>query len=211
MTDSIQDTWNKFERWVSRYKKSCNKTFEEVDERGYSNNNENLFVCKWHEIDQDITMDFNVTETEISTRVANKISFLRGYLVDISFDGPSFMEYHTNFLTLQYPSRCNNAIGVWLDQDLDGEVELGAYFGFSDFDVSFFCKSIEDVDLSSMRGILPFDRMFIRRQKGIDWDSKSIDKFVEQVKEDLEFDYAVEIKIDGNDNKNILLLSFIWD
>lgn len=211
MTRSRQDTWDKFERWAYRYKKVCHKVIEEIFDCGYSDFDGGLFLQKWHELNQDIVLDLNVSESELSTRISNKINFLRGYLVDISFDGPEFMAQHSNFLTLQYPSKCNNSIGVWLEQNLEGEIEAGGYFGFQDFDVNFFCKSIKDVDLASMRNILPFDRMFVRRPKGQTWDTISVNNVVQQVKEDLECDYTVKIQTDGNEPVELLSTSFTWE
>ena len=207
MTRSIQDTWDKFERWAYRYKKVCHGTIEEMFDCGYSDFDSGLFLQKWHELNQDI----NVSESELYTRVSNKIKFLRGYLVDISFDGPEFMAKHSNFLTLQYPGKCNNSMGVWLEQDLEGEIEAGSYFGFKEFDVSFFCKSFKVVDLSSMRNILPFDRMFVRLPKGQNWDTDSVNNVVKQIKEDLEFDYSVKIQTDGNESGELLSMRFTWE
>ena len=66
---------------------------------------------QWYELNQDIIFDVNIPESELSTRISQKINFIRGYLMDISFDGPEFMAKHSDFLTLQYPSKCNNFYG----------------------------------------------------------------------------------------------------
>lgn len=210
MPNSIQDTWDRFERWASRFKKVCEERIEEMFECGYSDIDGGLFVCKRHEFGGDLLLDCTVFRSELSERISEKINFIRGYLVDISFDGPDFMARHSKFLSLQYPSQCNNAIGVWLEQDLEVEDEPGGYFRFQGWDVSFFCKEIRDVDLASMRNVLPFDRMFVRRPKGIAWDRASSKKFLRDVKSDLEFDYHVQVEMGKDLSYQLLTLEFTW-
>lgn len=210
MERSVQGVWDRFERWTKRYKIACHKAIEEMFKCGYSEFDNALYLRKWHELNQDIILDLNISESELSNRIYQKIDFLRGYLVDITFDGPEFMAKHSDFLTLQYPSQCNNAIGVWLEQRLDSEVEAGGYSGFQEFDVNVFCRSIADIDLASMRNVLPFDRMFLRRPKGKAWDVSSIRSIVQQVKEDIEFDYEVQVKPD-NGPKDLLSINFTWE
>jgi hypothetical protein len=57
------------------------------------------------ELNGDIILDLNLSESDLSTRISNKIKFLRGYLVDISFDGPEFMAKHSDFLTQRIVGR----------------------------------------------------------------------------------------------------------
>jgi hypothetical protein len=210
MTESIQDTWDKFERWAYRYKRVCERWVEEMFDSGYSDD-EGLFLRTEMELHCYSFSDLNISESDCYTRIKSKIGFLRGYLVNISFDGPEFMASHSRFLTLQYPSKCDNAMGVWLEQDLEGEIEAGSYFGFNDFDVSFFCKSLNDVDLASMRSILPFDRMSLRRPKGKAWDGACIAEVLDRLKYDLEFDYQVKIEPDEYESGEILYIGFTWD
>jgi hypothetical protein len=211
MTGSVQDTWDKFERWAYRYKKVCHRAIKEMLDRGYSDFDEGLFLQKWDELNYDIILDLNLSESDLSTRISKKLKFLRGYLVDISFDGPEFMAKHSNFLTRQYPSKCNNSIGVWLEQNVEGEIEAGGYFGFQGFDVNFFCESLEDVDLASMRNILPFDRMFVRRPKGQTWDAASINDVMQRVKYDIEFDYTVKIQAEHYKSGELFSIRFTWE
>lgn len=211
MTRSTQKSWDKFERWVSRYRKVSLRAIEELLDSEYPDFDGGLFLCKNFELNLDLIFDFHVLKSELSSRVENKISFLRGYLVDISFDGPEFVERHSNFLTQQYPSKCNNAIGVWLEQDLEGNLEAGSYFGFQKFDVSFFCKNIKDVDLASMRSILPFDRMFVRLPKGQTWDATTDKAMLEQIEEDLKFDYSVTIHPKDIGHGDLFSMNFTWE
>jgi len=211
MTRSIQDTWNKFERWSHRYKKVCHKVIKEIIKYDSSDLDKGLFLQNSHEFHQDL--GYYNSESELLTRISRKIDFLRGYLVDISFDGPEFMAQQSDFLTQQYPSRCDNSIGVWLEQSREGDIECGAYFGFQDFDVSFFCKSIKDVDLASMRNILPFDHIIVRRPKNQIWDKISVNNFVQQVNKDLEFDYTYTVEIHTHKNRPVRVFSmtFTWE
>ena len=102
-------------------------------------------------------------------------------------------------------------MGIWLEQELEGEVEAGGYFGFQEFSVNIFCQNMGDIDLASMRNILPFDRMFIRRPKGLVWDASNISDIVQQVKEDIEFDYLVQVEHGDDESKELLSISFTWE
>ena len=116
MIRSKQDTWNKFERWAYRYKTVCHRVIEEMFDCEYPNYDEGLFLRKSQELNQDIVLESDVSESkELSTRIYRKINFLRGYLVDISYDGPDFMAKYSYFVTLEFTSRCINSLGIWLE------------------------------------------------------------------------------------------------
>jgi hypothetical protein len=211
MAYATQDTWNKFERWACRYKNTCNKIIEEIFDFERSYFDDGLFLKEWFELDQATIFDLNLTKDELFQRVSNKINFLRAYLVDISFDGPEFMTNQSNFLSRQYASRCDNSMGVWLEQDPRHSAEAGGGFGFQEFHANFFCENIEDADFASMRNILPFDRMFVRLPKAKNWDISSANFLIEKIKNDLEFDYSAAIQIDGDELGALLSLNFNWN
>jgi hypothetical protein len=194
MNQSKQDVWKKFERWAKRYKNVCEKAINNMVNNGYYKFEDGLYLSfsKWYELNQDLLLDWGVSESELSNRISQKINFLRGYLIDISFDGHEFMTKKSDFFTLQYPSKCNHAIGIWLEQSMEGKVEAGSYFGFQEYDVNIFCKNVADIDLASMRRILPFDRMFLRLPKGKPWNALNISSVLRQVQEDIEFDYQIQ-------------------
>lgn len=208
---SVQNVWDSFDRWAHRYRKTCHQTIEEIFDCGYSDFDGGLFLCKQHELNLDLIFDFNITKSDLYDRITEKINLLRGYFVDISFDGPEFMYLHSRFLNLQYPSKCNNSIGMWFEQDLEGEIDAGAYFGFQGFDANLFCKSIEDVDLASVRNILPYNRMFVRRQKGKPWDTQSANSVLQQIKYDLECDYEVKINPEWSESNQLLMVEFNFE
>ena len=210
MTRSILDTWDTFNRWVCRYTKVCHTAINDICERGYSDSDA-LFLQEYYEINGDLWLDLEIAHSELYERISNKIAFLRGYLVDISFDGEEFMDRKSNFLSLQYPTRCNKAIGVWLHQELKKRMEAGAYFGFQESDVSFFCKDIKDVDLASMRNILPFDEMFLRLPAGRHWDASTADEVIEKINNDLGFDYSFSMKAGAKKDVELLVLNFTWE
>lgn len=210
VTCTIQDIWNKFDRWAYHYQKVCHRLIElHFNSESFDSCND-LFLSQGNGLRQDIISDLDLTEAQLYNCISHRINFLRGYLVEISNDGAVFMAVHSNFLTLQYPSRCNHAMGIWLEQPMEGEIEAGSYYGFQEFDVSFFCKSIKDVDLASMRHVLPFDRMLVRQPKGKTWDSIHTNELLTQIKEDLEFDYSVTIHADGELGE-ILNIEFDWE
>jgi hypothetical protein len=207
MTRAKLDTWTRFERWAYRYKKVCDKVIEEI---AAGVDIDELFLQKAYELHSGLILDWSKDESELSGRIDSRVNFIRGYLANISFDGPQFMSAHSKFLPLQYPSRCNNAFCVWLDQESEGELESGSYFGFQEFDVSFFCNSLDDIDLASMRSVVAFNRMTMRRPKGRHWDTVSVNEAVKRIKYDLEFDYSVETKADGDKSDELFFLKFTW-
>lgn len=212
MTQNKQDAWERFERWAARYE---NKSFEFIEKICSNEGNvfadNDLFIQKKEEVQRQLPLSL-LSESALQDRITDKIGFLRAYLVDISFDGPEFMNDKSNFLSLQYPGKCDNALGVWLEKDGESLPEdfLPSDY-FDKLNVSFFCKNINDVDLASMYSVLPFDRMFLRRPKGRKWDKAAIDMLIHQIKEDLEFDYSVKIDINHENDEELLMVSFIWD
>ncbi len=82
MADSIQTTWNKFERWQTRYTKTCYKAIDEMIEYedGYDPLEKELFLQNWYEYDLDLILDIGLSESDLQQRVLNRINFFRGYL-----------------------------------------------------------------------------------------------------------------------------------
>jgi hypothetical protein len=200
--------WDRFERWAQRYKRSCAREISRMCRKGYADG-PILFLLKHYEVQSDPVMDLDLGEDELNKRIDSRIAFFRGYLVDISYDGPAFMSRQSRFLTLQYPRRCENAVGVWLEEDTKGEVEPWGYHGFRSFDVSFFVNSIEGVDLASMRGVLPFKWMYLRKPKGQAWTQKECRKLERRLDYDLRFDgYEHDLRM--KKNGEFLTLTFKW-
>lgn len=213
MKNSIQDVWDRFEAWQRRYRRRCYQVIDEMEEQGYADPMEGLFLRKPQELCGDLISDFLLDSDDLKNRIDKKIEFLRGYLVDISFDGPEYMDKCSRFLPCQYPSRCNNATGLWLEQDLEHEpMEPGLYHGFQDFEVQIFCKKIVDIDLASMRSVLPFDILHARLPKGEGWTRESSNQLVSEIRSDLEFDEEqFDVDVIGYDRTEILTLSFKWN
>jgi len=214
MTNSIQQTWDKFERWQKRYTKVCDEAIDEIIEID-EYDSEGLFLLHCEELECGY-LDVNTpSKQELQKRIQNKINFLRGYLVDISFDGPQFMSDYSSFISMQYPSRCNNAYGVWLDQwseIKDEDVrESGDSRHFQGIEIGFFCNSLEDVDLESMNVILPFQRVVVRRPQGKKWDTESSDSIISQVNADICDDGYPEIQVNKEKFDEFLTLNLIWD
>jgi hypothetical protein len=208
MNSSLADTLDKYDQWRDNYKQVCDKAIIEMLENGNAGSDNGLFLCKWNEINKDLIADLTLPEEELEVRVVNKLNFIRGYMIDISFDGDQFVDEKSTFLSLQYPDKCDDSLGVWLEQDLDDRIETGGYYGFGEFNISFFCNKIEDVDLASMRGVLRFNKMYLRRPKGVNWDTENAKDVLQKIKNDLEFDYEVDITIDDSDYDELLLLHF---
>jgi len=208
MIGSLVDTMKKYRQWRDGYKQVCDKTINEMLDNGNAGSDNGLFLCKWSELNKDLIADLMLSEDELETRVVNKLNFIRGYMIDISFDGEQFVGEKSAFLSLQYPDNCRDVFGVWLEQDLGDKNETGAYFGFQEYDVNFFCKNIADVDLASMREVLLFNKMYLRRPKGVNWDTENAKDVYQKIKDDLEFDFEVDITIDDSEYDELLLLHF---
>ena len=208
MIGSLVDTLEKYRQWRDDYYEVCKKAIDEMLENRNAGSDNGLFLCKWSELGKDLIADLSLPETELETRVVNKLNFIRGYMIDISFDGEQFVDEKSAFLSLQYPNKCNDALSVWLEQDLGDKIETGAYFGFQKFDISFFCNDISDVDLASMREVLLFNKIYLRRPKGEKWGAESAKDVLHKIKNDLEFDYEVDITTGDGGYDELLLLRF---
>jgi len=211
VSKSTQDIWDNFEKWKDMYTYAMEDEIEKYLEDGYSDS-DFLFIAMCDDLAYDMLEVYIDLEEVIRDRVQNKIKFLRGYLVDISEDGADFMNNKSKFLSAQLPYKCDNAYGIWLRQGEDNE-EAGGYFGYQGNEMNVFCKNIEDIDLASMRNIQPFDKIFIRRPKGEKWTLKKAKEIRQLVKDDLEFDYDVKVKLGKElfDHDRTLLLNVVWE
>ena len=95
---------------------------------------------------------------------------------------------------------------VWLEQDREIEPVAGSFFGFQGDDMNIFCENVDDIDLASMRAVLPFDRIVIRRAKGERWTTKSATEALSRIEYDICFDEPVEIKLKGNKTDELLVV-----
>ena len=207
---SIQDVWDRFERWARRYGRVCTEKVAEMCERGYARADETLFICTRSEFSHDLDFDFNLSEQELCGRVDSKIRFLRGYLRDIMCDGAEFMSQHSAFLPLQYPGRCAYAMTLWLEQDMEDDTPR-TYAGFLESDMTLFLKDLNSLDLSSVRNVLPFNRLHLRSREGIHWDNVRSGDVLCQLKYDLEFDGNLfDIDISWDENNEIMSCAFRW-
>lgn len=208
MTETIQGVWDRFERWAKRYKQACFKDIDRLCDEGWCDTSI-LYLAKAHELGFDLVSDLNLDAVDLKNRISQRIQFIRAYLVDISFDGDEFMSKHSRFLSYQYPSASERSLGVWLEQSLEEPIEAGSSFHFQDFDVSFFIKDFSDIDWVSMRSILPFDTIYLRKKEGKAWGSSEAQQVFEGISCDLNYDgYTHEI--DKSVILNLLKLDFSW-
>lgn len=189
--EGIIDVWDRFERWQRRYRKLSYDIIATSIENGYFDDG-SVFVDIHAELGSDPAESYS--EETLRSRIDARIAFFRGYLVDISFDQAGFMSKKSRIFPLQYQSRCDQVLGIWLEQDPEGECRPGGYLGFQGMDVSFFVNQIEDVDLASVWNILPFDSMHLRHPGGTDWTKPEVDKVISSVDEDLSFDLEYRMK-----------------
>lgn len=209
MVESVQDVWDRFERWSERYLEACAKEIRRMCRSGFSNDSAR-FLLEAHELGSDPILDLDLDENELNRRAQRKVRFIRAYLSDISHDGGRFMSMYSKFLPLQSPKRCLGAMGVWLEQSIDDEeIEAGSSLLFQGFDGSLFIKSIADVDWASMRAVLPFDWMRLQKHDGSEWTQEERKDLRKQLREDLGFD-GYEYKLKTRQKAGLLTLSFEW-
>lgn len=209
MAESVQDVWDRFERWEDRYLKACATQIRRMCKKGYSDVPAR-FLLTAAELGCDPILDLDLDEDHLNARIKQKARFLRAYLADISDDGARFMSLYSRFLHLQSPGRCLTAIGVWLEQSLEPEeLEAGASFLFQGFDGSLFLKDLADVDWASMRSVLPFDRMNLQKPDGSKWSTDEREQIKRQLREDLYFD-GYEYRVRTHQKGGMLTLDFAW-
>lgn len=181
----IQSQWLRFERWATRFRKATSSLVNELSRQELVDTSDYLCLLKWDEYEGVIVPPHELNELDVlRERAEEKIAFLRGYLVDISFDGSQFMAMHSGFLSLQYQSRCDLAMGFWFEQ-WPTNSRPGGYFGFQGWDVVLFAASPQDIDFESVNNILPFDRLFIRQAKGVPWTEARAREITRRIKDDL--------------------------
>ena len=81
---------------------------------------------------------------------------------------------------------------------------LRTYAGFLDVDMTLFVKNLEDVDLSSVRNVLPFNR-------GVSWNNVRSGDVLCRLKYDLEFDgNSFDIDISWDEDDEIMSCTYRW-
>ena len=170
---------------------------DDLSEKELVDTSDYLFLLEWSEYEGGLEPPHESGDLRVlEERAKAKIAFLRGYLADISFDGAEFMALKSAFLSLQYQSRCDSAMGFWFEQWPENS-RPGVYHSFQGWDVVLFAMSPEDIDFESVNNILPFDRMFVRRAGGAPWAEIEAREIVRAVKDDLGMSRPQFAKIHG--------------
>jgi hypothetical protein len=188
--DQIVEGWDVFERWAKRFKARA-----AVDKRyAYclSNANEVSYL-----FESSGLFDLNLNDLEYPSdaemRIRDRISFLRDYLVDISFDGGDFHANVKKLLASQAPRACPIGYMIWLGVNDIGALQPQGTLHFRGVDTALFCKDYNDYDLASVMNIAPFEKIFARNRRGADWSRKDARAFLANLKSDLAFD-GIEIE-----------------
>jgi len=200
-TPSMQDNWGRFERWSRRYlRKSADFVAAHWDDGDWYDPRWLAYANRSELGSPDAYESIHDMEEEVERRVQQKLRFLRAYLVDISVDGPAFMAAKSHFLSCQYPSRCSTAWGFWFEQSLKGEVKAGSYPGFQEVEAHLFLNTPTDADFGSIRSVLPFDTLIVRRPHGELWYPESAKALVVELRKDMEFDgYRFDVDVESSD------------
>lgn len=196
-TSDVQAQWDRFERWATRFRRSTSSIVDDLSEKELVDTPDYLFLLRRSEQEGFVEPPHESGDLyALEERAKEKIAFLRGYLVDISFDGAEFMALKSQFLTLQYQSRCDSAMGFWFVQ-WPGNSRPGAYHSFQEDEVALFAKSPNDIDFESVNNILPFDRIFIRQAEGVPWSEARAREIRQAIKSDLGMGHRQFSKIIG--------------
>jgi len=196
-TSGIQAQWDRFDRWAKRYLRKTKELVDDLKARRLVDTPDYLCLLQWAEYKGIFVPPHEIDDLQVlEKRAKEKIEFLRGYLVDISFDGAEFMHIKSKFLPLQYQSKCNSSMGFWFEQWLDN-AHPGAYHGYQGFDVVLFASAVSDIDFESVNTILPFDEIFIRQSCGLPWDQARANQVVQEIKADLGMGKRHFIRVDG--------------
>ena len=196
--DRIVEGWEVFERWAKRFKAKA-----AVDQRyAYclSNADEVSYLFESSDLNLDLS-DFEYP-SNAKGRIRDRISFLRDYLVDISFDGGDFHATVKKLLASQAPRACPVGYMIWLGvNDLDALQPQGTLH-FRGVGTALFCKEFDDYYFASVINVAPFETVFVRNKRGADWSREDAHAFLANLKDDLAFD-GIEIETSpyymGND------------
>ena len=193
----IQSQWDRFERWVTRFRRTTSSIVDDLTKKELVDTPDYLFLLRWSEYRGLMVPPHECGDLQmLEERAKEKISFLRGYLVDISFDGAEFMALKSSFLTLQYQSRCDSVMGFWFEQWPENS-RPGAYHSFQEDEVALFAISPNDIDFESVNNILPFDRIFIKQAGGASWSELKAKEIRQVIKNDLGMSQQQFAKIIG--------------
>jgi hypothetical protein len=181
---TIVDGWNLFERWARNFKKSCLRREKTPALLWYSDIA--AFVVDG---DEDLQSFDYSSINDTDKRIRDQLGFLRGYLVDISFDQGPFAEWVKQLLCNHNNRDWKKGYSFFLYQnDLEKGAPFGDSFHFQGTCANFFCNRIADIDFASAMSVLPFDRLTIRNKEGRNWSATEANKVIAEIEKDLEFD-----------------------
>jgi len=193
----IPTQWDRFDRWATRFQSRSRSIALDLLEKEDVDTPDYLFLLRPTEYQGHVMPPHETDDLgELEVRAKEKISFLRGYFVDISFDGAEFMELKGSFLTQQYQSRCHAAMGFWFKQ-WEENPRAGAYHGFQGDEISLFALSPKDIDFESVDCVLPFDKIYIRQAGGVPWPELRAKEIKEEIMSDLGMNHRKFAEIDG--------------
>lgn len=203
--------WARMDRWARRYASASVEFVSEHERVGDWYDPRWLAFATQSELQSPEAWEgIGDLEDEIRRRVQQKFAFLHAYLVDIAPDGPAFMSKKFGFLPWQYPSKCDQAWGFWFQQNPDRDLEPGSVPGFQELEGQLFLSSPEDVDLASIRSVLPFDYVSVRKPCGESWSRAEAYELLSVLASDLGSDgYDFEAEIEGLETP-VLRLTFQW-
>lgn len=182
---NVVEGWEVFERWAKRFQK-------------VALNNPNYAYCL--STANDVTRLFeetNISYLDIESieypdfgekLIQDRISFLRDYLVDISFDGGDFHQIVKSILDYQDPRRCKAGYTIWTRPHDYGNIAKSAGIHFHGFDATLFFEDYQDCEFGTTMSIAPFENIFVRNKRGEDWTDQDANIFIKHLKYDLEFD-----------------------
>jgi hypothetical protein len=196
--DRIVEGWQVFERWAKRFGAKA-----ALDERyAYCLSSANDISYLFEEMSFDLDLNAVKYPSDGRERIRDRISFLRDYFVDISFDGGDFHASVKKLLACQAPRACPVGYTIWLGVSDIGALQPQGTNHFRGIDTTLFCEEFDDYDFASVMNTAPFDKIFVRNKRGDDWARDEACAFLKSLKHDLASD-GIEIDVsryyEGND------------
>ena len=199
-SESMYQVWERFDQWSSSYLQQSQEAIRKILETGGTDDH-GLFVMASKELDGDHRIDKCLSEADLIKRIKRKISVIRAYLFGLSAFGPLYMAKHSEFLELQAPARCEQAMGIWLVEGLDSKVNHCGYFGEKGAEISLFANSISDLNLDCFRDSVLFDSMRLLKPGGAAWQNSEITDVILDVRKSMgfwEFNHTKRLDRDGS-------------
>jgi len=174
--------WRRFEAWAKRFAESALKKPR--------SNAETIFLADYNWVESI----YEYPAARFHDAAAQKIAFMRAYLVDMSFDSTDFNTDVKELLLPQGRIRAPKTLGFWFAQTDIAQFGAGTSHHFQGSQMPLFATSIKQIDFATVCSILPYDEIVIRNPEG-NWEKSDLAKISRRISNDLDKEgYGTEIE-----------------